>query len=319
MNGLILGGARFGGFILTKQLSEGGDKVCVLNRGNYRESYPDGVEHLKADRNDSKQLEEVLRGRSFDYVIDNNAYNAEQTRRLLGIVGDRCGHYILTSSAAVYMRMSSDVKLKEEDATGIEHKPFSPEVINYAKNKLEAERSLTEFNRTPSTVIRLPNIFGEGDFLGKLLFFNERIKDGKGIVLEEEVREFNVIYAGDIQKIYKSIIGKESCFGKTINIGDPDTINYSSFFDRFYGQSPRVILIPAEKMWDNKYHLPFAFGSEIDMSLSESLLSISYTPVESWRESTLKWETENVREYQKQRYKQMRESELKIFKNQINL
>ena len=210
--GLILGGARFHGYLLAKYFSEKGDEVYVLNRGNFRNNYPLNIKQIIADRNDSQQLKNALEGFKFDYVIDNNAYNPLQIEIFLNIMKDRIGHYVFTSTTSVYLNFFSKEFLKENEAKGIKKGFISPDIENYGTNKYLSEMKIKEYDIN-YTILRLPNVFGEGDFAGKLTYFNERFKDQGKVLFEQESKKFSMVYAGDLPRIYDLVL-KEFKRGK---------------------------------------------------------------------------------------------------------
>jgi len=297
---LILGGARFHGFQLIEYLANREDEIYVLNRGKYRTNYNGNIKHLIADRNDAKHLKAVLNNLCFDAVIDNNAYNISQVEGILALLSERCGHYIFTSTAAVYQALYSDHRLREDEAKGVLNKTYSPVVKNYALNKFIAEETLRhKYECLNYTIIRFPNIFGIGDFLGKLGFFYHRFKDGRKILLEKEVGRFSLICAKDVVRVMSAVINNEKCFGKTINVADRTTYNYEQFFSSIFGpmySQEKIVFLPAREMWDAGYFLPLAWGPMVDTTLFETLFdNIYFTSINTWGKSTLEWELDRFK------------------------
>ena len=185
---LILGGARFHGYLAALHLAEEGNEVFVLNRGRYRSEYGAGIKHLIADRSDPDSMKSVLGDLCFDVVIDNNAYNASQVGSFLNLIEKRCEHYVFVSTAAVYLSLTSKGKMTEDEADGKLKGTFSQQVAGYAQNKFLAEEYIRDLDEKLNfTILRPPNIFGEGDFLGKLSYFYRRLRDGGKVLLEREV------------------------------------------------------------------------------------------------------------------------------------
>lgn len=291
---LILGGARFHGFQLAETLSKKGEEVYVLNRGNFRTKYPFQVRRIIVDRNDKNLLKKALEGYNFDVVIDNNAYNANQVIDLLEILQGKCDHYIFTSSAAVYLKLSSTRGLKEKESDGIQKGFYSPDIKEYATNKFFAEQAIKNNPYgIPYTIIRLPNIFGEGDFTKKLAYFHEKLKGNEKLFLAKEVRGFSLIYVKDVIKIFSKILGNKKCFNKIMNIADSKVYNYDDFFKIIYKSlysKNKIILEKAEKIWEEKKAIPFTWGPTLDTNLSQKLLGkINYTPLEIWGEKNSKF------------------------------
>jgi len=292
---LILGGARFHGLQLAEYLVAAGNEVYVLNRGKHKAHYNLGIKHLIADRNDAGQLKAVLNDLCFDTVVDNNAYETVQIEGMLNLLCGRCGHYIFTSTVAVYLALHSDHKLREEEADGLLNSPYSPVVKDYALNKFVAEETLRQkYNNINYTIVRFPNIFGFGDFLGKLSFFYYRFRDGGQILLEKEVGQFSLVCAKDVVRVMSAVISSKKCFGKTINVADPATYNYEQFFSTIFGElySPaKVVFMPARDMWDAGYFLPLAWGAMVDTTLFRNLFNdIDFTSLSAWGKLTLEWE-----------------------------
>jgi 2'-hydroxyisoflavone reductase len=76
---LLIGGSVFLGRALTETACAQGHEVTMLNRGQSSSNIPEGVEHLKADRDASLKF---LKGRSWDALIDTCAYFPRQVRQL---------------------------------------------------------------------------------------------------------------------------------------------------------------------------------------------------------------------------------------------
>lgn len=297
---LILGGARFHGLQLAEYFAKKGEEVFVLNRGKYRAEYNFGINHLIADRNNPTQLKETLENHLFDIVIDNNAYNPTQINLICEEIKNKCNHYIFTSSAAVYLKHSSKHGLKENEATGFQEGFFSLKVKSYALEKLAAERTLQEnYKGLNYTVLRFPNIFGEGDFLFKLTFFQNKLKNNEKLFLEKEINKFSLIYVKDVIKIFDKVSENKDCLGKIINFADPKAYTYDEFFSKIYGSlySPnKKELIPAKKMWNSEEFFSLPFTPLIDTSLSKSILgNTDYAAIETWGPNSLKWETEHFK------------------------
>lgn len=317
-----------------------GNAVYVVNRGNFRKAYPSGIRHLIADRNDSSQLTKALSEHSFDVVIDNNAYTADHITTFFQALGDgkagRCRHYIFTSTAAVYMRLASRQRLKEEDVpmgpiapgdlreqddTG-RNSTYSPWIRPYALGKLEAEASVKEIaDRTGIhyTIMRLPNVFGEGDFSGKLSYFLYRLQDGGEILLEEEIDKFSLIHVKDAVKVFAAVAGNDKCFGRTLNAADSNLYDYHDFFLAVYLDKEvqkRLVLVPAREIWNAGYQIPFAWGPPLNISLLESLIGkTSFIPPAAWGRETLRWEKDHLAgNISARRYQEMRNHEFEIIR-----
>jgi nucleoside-diphosphate-sugar epimerase len=315
---LILGGARFHGLQLAMLLNAKGDGVYVLNRGKYKTNYPSGIKHLVADRNNYLELKKTIESCHYDIVVDNNAYDQQQVELLLNLIQKKCEHYVFTSTAAVYLTLALSEKLDEKQATGEQNGPYPPNIRDYAVNKFIAENFIQKITYDLNfTILRFPNIFGEGDFAGKLAYFYFRFKDGQRVLFEKQINSFSIVYIKDAVNVFDAVIGNDKCFHKVLNICDPQPYNYSEFFRIVYGQlySPQKLArVDATRLWENGFYLPFAWGPMLDTTSAKKILGdISFTPLRRWCNPAIKWEIEHFRNlYQMADYARMRKSELEL-------
>ena len=74
MDVLIIGGTRYMGRIVVQRLLERGDKVTIFSRGTTRPEWWEQIEHIQGNREDQADFAAKLNGKSFDAVIDTQAY-----------------------------------------------------------------------------------------------------------------------------------------------------------------------------------------------------------------------------------------------------
>jgi 2'-hydroxyisoflavone reductase len=102
MHILILGGTRFVGYHITEAALARGHQVTLFNRGTTNpEAFPQ-TEKLSGDR-DTGSLD-VLRGRTWDAVIDVNGYVPRVVRQIGEVLQDSVGRYVFISTISVYAR-----------------------------------------------------------------------------------------------------------------------------------------------------------------------------------------------------------------------
>lgn len=74
MNILILGGNRFFGLHLAKQLLHEGHQITLLNRGQGDDGLGHQIERIQVDRRERKKLEKAVDGKKWDIVFDQICY-----------------------------------------------------------------------------------------------------------------------------------------------------------------------------------------------------------------------------------------------------
>lgn len=166
MNLLIIGGTRFQGRYLVKELLGSGHVVTVFHSGKHSIDPHKRLIDLIGDRNSADSLAQIS-GRKFDACIDTCAYFPNQVSLLSALINTQ--YYCLISS--VYAYVDQD-KFLNEDAP---LKPFifatevTPE--NYGALKASCEKeALAQFGDN-SLILRPSIIIGLGDHTDRLMFW----------------------------------------------------------------------------------------------------------------------------------------------------
>lgn len=168
MNILIIGGTRFQGRYLVKELLDAGHAVTVFHRGSNAIDPVDGLTDMIGDRNVPADLARLSEW-EFDACIDLCAYFPAQ----IELVADRikARHYCLISS--VYAYADQDALLREDA------QPFrmpdgpGPELAtdNYGALKVLCEEAAVSHFGDAVLILRPSIIIGMGDHTERLLFW----------------------------------------------------------------------------------------------------------------------------------------------------
>jgi nucleoside-diphosphate-sugar epimerase len=186
LNVLIIGGTRFSGASLWKELHDRGHDVTLYNRGKTspkpvaRESESDfqarlsAASFLKGDRKDPQQLRELIQPNKYDYVYDMNARTEEDTKPLaeLFVGSSSLKQYVFMSSAGVY--------LKSDEMPHLETDPVDPKSRH--KGKLDSEMALAAL-KLPWCSFQPTYICGPGNYNPVERFFFERVDAGRPICI----------------------------------------------------------------------------------------------------------------------------------------
>ncbi len=294
---LIVGGARFHGYELLIKLSSIYE-VYVLNRGNYRTEYPLSIKHLKADRNSLEDLVNVTKTLQFDIIIDNNAYNKEQVSLLVKVLNKRFEQYIFISSAAIYKRLYTTDALTETAIVGSDDN-YSPNIIEYATNKLECEKFIQREIKN-YTILRFPNIFGEKDFAHKISYFLYRFNTLNRVLFEKEIDKFSLIYVHDAVNAIISCIFQKQFYNEVFNVSDPRAFSLDDFFlpvEDIYKK--KKFFKPATLLWQKGYIPSFGWGPLLNMDkFLQACDSFQFTPFEIWIDKSFQSEMAYLNEHQ---------------------
>ncbi len=204
---LIMGGTRFIGVYLTKELVKQGHEVVLFNRGN-KPAPIDGIKQIHGDRQDSNQLQEKLASFSFDAVFDNNGRELSDTQPLVEIFKNQVKHFVYVSSAGVY--------LKSDQMPHIEGDKVDPNSRH--KGKFETE-SYLEKSDIPWTSIRPTYIYGPQNYNDLEAWFFDRIVRNRPIPIPGNGLHFTQFgHVQDLVTGMASVLGNEQAIGQIYNI-----------------------------------------------------------------------------------------------------
>ncbi|MEA5535255.1 NAD-dependent epimerase/dehydratase family protein [Crocosphaera sp. XPORK-15E] len=204
---LIMGGTRFIGVYLTKELVKQGHEVVLFNRGNKPAPVP-GIQQIKGDRTDQTQLKEKLGTEKFDAVFDNNGRELSDTQPLVEIFKDKIKHFVYVSSAGVY--------LKSDQMPHIEGDEVDPNSRH--KGKFETETYLEKAG-IPWTSIRPTYIYGPQNYNDLEAWFFDRIVRNRPIPIPGNGLHFTQFgHVQDLVTSMASVLGNQQAIGQIYNI-----------------------------------------------------------------------------------------------------
>ena len=206
MDILVIGGTRFYGIPMIRDLVEKKYNVTIGTRGNAVNPFEDRTSHVRVDRKDERSIREALGGRHFDVIIDKVAYVPTDVRKLLNHV--TCGRYILASSCAVY----------QNDHEGIEEAEFvpegEPEWTDWADSYAEAKR-LTEraaafmLGMDKCVFVRYPVVLGKSDHTERLRFYVEHVMKELPMRIDNPDHEISYINEDEAGKFISHLVGTD--------------------------------------------------------------------------------------------------------------
>lgn len=169
---LVIGGTRFFGIPMVKELLACGHEVVIASRGKAKDPFGNSVSRIILDRLDQDNMKQALAGMQFDVVIDKIAYCSNDIRNVMEILN--CDKYLYMSTTAVYDPIHWNSK--EEDFDGRSKKLVwcFREDFPYAEVKRQAECALSQIYPDKNwTAVRYPFVIGKDDYTRRLFFYVE--------------------------------------------------------------------------------------------------------------------------------------------------
>lgn len=297
MKFLIIGGTSFFGKRVVDRLLARGDDVTIFSRGRRRPPFWDRVTHLRGDRTDHRAFIETLHRRTFDAVIDNIAFEREDVEAVVTALQDRIGHYLLTSSGAVYPDFEPPRAFRpitEDDADLSLRGDMA-----YAEGKRSCEQALHEAATFPFTIVRPPIVQGPDDASGRGWFWIQRVADGGAVLVPQRYPAivWRQAYSDDVAQVFLRAAGNPVAYGKTYNVAMDEIVTLDDFVRTLATvlNRPDPVVLVAEKPLKKAlpwYRPTFTNQFILDTTNVKRDLAFTSTPLSDWIGTTARWHSE---------------------------
>ena len=322
MDILVIGGTSFFGKVIVELLLEAGHGVTIFTRGNKRPGFWNRVKHIAGDRINHNSFRQKLSRKTFDVVIDNIAYNAEDVQTTLEALRGNIGRYVFTSAGAVYLSGTLTMPILEDDVNHQMDKlpkviaGYTPQEISklpdmyagytepapdglkrYVLGKIRAERTLIEQDVVPYTIIRLPLVLGPEDPSLSAYFYFQRLMDGGPLILRNGgVQSVHLAYSRDVAHGYLLTLTSERAINQVYNLAQRETIRTVDWLHlaaQFLDVKPDFVNIPTDVLRTSgfNYPEPLEFVATFLMNTHKAEIDLGFktTPQATWVKNTVYW------------------------------
>ena len=295
-----MGGNRYIGLCLVKELARRGHDVTVMN--SHDVPLPDGVRRLHGDRQQPGVLRAVLEPHrdEFDAVFDNTAYEIKDLEPMVELFAGRLQHFVFTSSSAVYRR-SFVQPVRETFRT---HDPADPDPRkSYGVNKVQCEQYLrwvgTE-NGVPVTILRVSHTLGpRSPVVTRDPIFFRRLELGRPILVPGDGFAFvHLVHVNDVARLMAALLGNPAVAGETYTVAGTEVTSILGAVEmmaRAVGVRPDIVHVPMERA--RRCHPPLVHWGEavmggVVLSVDKALRDIDWVPefgLESGYQDSYDW------------------------------
>ena len=224
---LFIGGTGVISLACSKAVLARGDELYILNRGVSSQRLPQGCQHLQADINQADQVAALLKGKTFDCVVDWIAYTPADVQRDIALFRDKTSQYVFISSASAYAK-PPQLPVVESHPTG---NPF----WDYAHQKILCEAWLNEASQTngfPVTIVRPSHTYdatkiplrGGATALKRLLNGKPVIVHGDGTSL------WTLTHHTDFARGFVALLGHTGAVGQTYHITSDEVLTWDQIY-----------------------------------------------------------------------------------------
>lgn len=180
MKVLILGGNRFFGKRLVRNLINKKHAITLLNRGNIKDSFEGPIEKIVCDRNDKEGMRAAIGDKKWDIVFDQVCFDYHQAKDACELFSNKVGKYIFTSSQSVY-EFGSDIQEESFNPKKYTFEELKTSNEDYGEAKKQAEKAFAEFSNFPVIFARPCIVVGNDDYTGRFSFHVNQIKENRPI------------------------------------------------------------------------------------------------------------------------------------------
>lgn len=251
MRVLVMGGNRYIGLSLVREMAARGFEVTVAN--SHEVDLPEGVKRIHVDRRIPGALHDALgpHATSFDAVLDNTAYEVGDVEPMVEMFDGHVAHYVFTSSVAVYRR--SFVQPVREDFRL--HESIGDQPLRaYGVNKVRCERFLADrFEATgfPATTVRVTHTIGPRSPLPtRDPWFFARLEAGRPILVPGDGYAFvHLVHIDDAARLLAAVVGNEAAVGQTYNAAGSEyasVLGTVRLIARAAGIEAKVVHVPVD-------------------------------------------------------------------------
>jgi nucleoside-diphosphate-sugar epimerase len=312
MRFLILGGTRFIGPHIVGRLLRLGHEVAVFHRGETAAELPAAVRHITGDRRRLRNHVGDFAGFAPDVVIDMIGFTQRDAEDAVATFSGLAGRLVLISSGDVYRAFGVVSRFQSgpvEPVPLTEHAPLRdvfylarqadsrPGDELYDYEKILVERTVLAQSALPATVLRLPMVYGPGDYQHRLYPYVRRMDDGRRLILLDEGLASWRSPRGYVEDVAVAIVlaaTSPRAAGRIYNVSEPNSYTEAEWIYRIaeaIGWTGQVVRVP-------QWRLPVAIDTDQDVVMETSRIraELAYreeTPSKHALLRTIEWERVN--------------------------
>ena len=272
---LVVGGSRFFGIHLVKQLLKDGHKVTIASRGRAKDDFGSKVERMILERTDADSIRMALANKHFDVVYDEIAYCSNDIKYILDVI--HCDKYIYMSSMSVYESLHKN--LVEEDFN-----PMKSELIwcdratfDYGTSKRQAECAIWQaYPEQKAIAVRYPYVIGKDDYTKRLLFYVEHTKKEIPMNINNLNYQMSFIRSDEAGMFLAFLADRE--FTGPINGSSDGTISLREILDYIEKKTGKHAIISEEGE-----EAPYNWAPEYSINTDKAkALGFQFSEIKNW-------------------------------------
>ena len=265
---LIIGGTGTISSAITRQLSEGGYDLWLLNRGTRKSEVPANVRQVICDINDEASVLDNLAGEMFDAVCESIGFTPAQVERDLRLFQGRTRQYVYISSASAYNKPAANHVITEGTT-------LANPLWQYSRDKIACEELLIKAYREqgfPITIVRPSHTYCERGVPTSVhgpkgcWQVLKRMLDGKPVIIQGDGTSlWTLTWNEDFARGFIGLLGNPKAIGEAFQIMSDESLTWTQIYQcvanslnvpfKPYYVSSEFLSEVAPKEWDFRGNL----------------------------------------------------------------
>lgn len=240
--------------------------MSIFHRGQTSAELPVGVQEILGDRDNLAVHADELRKLELDVVLDMMARTEKQAQQFMEVFAGFTRRVIVASSQDVYRsfgRVNGTEGGEVDPSPLTEDSPLRENFYPHRNHpggdgaeyeKILVERAVMNHPELPSTILRLPAVYGPRDFQHRMFPYLKRMLDGRSaIILEESVANWRWThgYVENVAAALALAVTDERASGRIYNVGEPFALSMAERAEQiaravdWHGQ---IVTLPTESI-----------------------------------------------------------------------
>ena len=310
---LVIGGTNFIGLNVVRQLVDMRHEVTVFNRGETKADLPKEVKWIKGDRHHLLKYKHEFQQLAPQVVLDMIPYTAKDAQEVVDTFHTIAQRVVAISSQDVYRArdivwqretgMIDPTPLTENAPLRSQFYPYrglSDEPFAHDYDKIPVEQVYMSASNISATIIRLPMVYGAGDYIHRLYPYIKRMDDRRpAIVLEEKLAHWQGCY-GYVENVARAIalsINDQRATGRIYNVSESaiTVADLVKAIADLVGWQGKIIILPRSQM-PNTWKLEANFNQHWVTDSTRIRTELGYREIVARHEAlkrTMAWEREH--------------------------
>ncbi len=250
MRFLILGGTRFIGPPVVHMLVEQGHTVAVFHRGESQTDLPSSVERLLGNRKCLASFRTEFTRFAPDVVIDTFAMTERDGQDVMQVFPGVAKRAVVLSSMDVYrafdrfrgvdpgepelVPLAEDAPLRERLFPYRSQAKDADDLL-YNYEKILMERAVLSQPELPGTVLRLPCVYGPGDYQHRTFEYLKQMDEGRSTIVLGQLRAAWRWTRGYVEDVAAAVVlaaTDERVAGQIFNVGELESLSEADWVRR---------------------------------------------------------------------------------------